>query len=215
MNSILRLAALLGFALIASALLTSRLRQRSASEAQGLAETFPLDIGPAPKGLPSDDGLIVAFLTSSQCAAARDAELPRLVDAALLTVERGARKAGLGFSSVAIAIDRNPLTGSRELARYAQFQEWASGGGRRGLAFSTLFRGANAGADATPGVVIGRWTLEGDPTRGRRIEVLKRYIGVGEIKQWARDADNRVLALLRDIETTPRATVGAAAPRSP
>lgn len=140
--------------------------------------------------------IVVALLTSSQCAAARDTALPALVAKALADVRREARAAERPFTSVAIAMDADPKVGATALARWSGFREWATGGGLDGLAFRSMFRGANLGADATPSLVIGQWVPSATARDGSELVVLRRIVGLGEIKAWARDPSRHTLSAM-------------------
>lgn len=209
MSGALRLICGLGLTVALSAWVTAKWKHQppALSPSVPSATASPIDEQPV-------DGLLIALLTSSQCAAAHDAELPAELDRAILAVEARANGAKVPFTSVGIALDNVPATGAQELSRFTAFREWATGGGRGGLAFSTLFRGANTGADATPSLVIARWRAPrpGSPTR--IVDVIRRYVGLGEIRKWARDSSDRVLTLLRDDDDPASASVGPRDPRS-
>lgn len=149
-------------------------------------------------------GLLVVYLTSSECSAAHDKELPALLASKLRRVEAAGARWGLGVASVAIAMDDNPGFGARELTRYSNFQELASGAGHANLLYQEFFRGENAGNDATPGVVIAEWVGEeyglGD---SREARIVRRLIGLQEIKRWARDTTDADIVPLAERARLP------------
>lgn len=132
--------------------------------------------------------LALVFLTSSTCSAAEDPDLPWQLDSLRVIVEQRALRTGLGFTSIAIAVDLAPSQGLTHLRRFHGFDEVSAGRGTLGTAAQHYFGNDLKGLRATPSIVLLVRRVDGASRRAVYNErVLQRFNGLAEIQRWFDD----------------------------
>lgn len=132
--------------------------------------------------------LALVLLTSATCSAANDPDLPGQLDSLRVIVEHRAQQAGLGFTSIAIAVDLVPADGLTHLRRFRGFDEVSAGRGTLGTAAQHYFGTDLRGWRATPSIVLLVRRVDGAARRAVYNErVLQRFSGLAEIQQWLED----------------------------
>lgn len=138
--------------------------------------------------------LVLVLLVSSECAASQLAGLPEAVARITDSLSARAKREGLQFHTLAVALDVEPVRGVEFLRSMGNFDEIASGRGWFGLGSVVFMVRDQAGAMALPQVVLLRRELVVDAVPSvSRDQIVARRVGADEIAHLADNLRQLVL----------------------
>ena len=135
--------------------------------------------------------LVMVYFGSSRCAGSNRPELPAAVEALKRGLAGSARREGMSFMAIGVALDWAPEAGIEYLSKVGRFDEVAAGyNWGNSLALRYMWAEASV-APATPQVVLYKrgFTLpdSGGPTRyaDSKLEFVGGAVGLPAILAWA------------------------------
>lgn len=139
----------------------------------------------------SGDEFRLIFIGSTKCAYADYPPFAKTVERLKTNVRAVAVRGGLRFSTLGVAVDRNPDDGLRFIRRFGAFDEVAVGGGwLNSIAVAYMWR-EHAGTAGIPQVIVirRRITYQESGIAVGQDSVIRRIVGASEIERFASQAE--------------------------
>lgn len=148
-------------------------------------------LGPIPDVATGEERLLV-YIGSATCGPSNDADMSHLLDAIRVKVAQSAERDGRRFVTVGIAKDGDVAAGLQHLESMGRFDEIMTGRSWANIGLLKYVFSDLRGPAATPQVIVvdRRVLNQGVHVEVTDEQVLARRIGLQELREWVKAADD-------------------------